>query len=197
AAADWSGPVLDNRFVLGVQEIVSTGRNQLGRVDINLDPTTRFSLAAEGGRPVFADLTAIVPGTGSIAVSASRKSTSFQRVTLEPSDLRVSARQFSVNLKPVTADRRLKWDLTYLLLDAHELLDGFTSTAGNPFETFWSPRLQGGGHTLAITWSASSVFDVVYLSASLRLMSGQRFTPMVGGDVNGDGYLNDRAFVFD
>jgi hypothetical protein len=197
AAADWSGPVLDNRFVLGVQGIVSTGRNQIGAFDINLDPTTRFSLASEGGRPVFVDPSAIVPATGSIAVSASRKSTAFQRVTLERSDLRVSARQFSVNLKPVTADRRLKWELTYLLLDAHELLDGFTSTVGNPFETFWSPRLQGGRHSVAITWSDFPVFDVVYLSASLRLFSGQRFTPMIGGDVNGDGYLNDRAFVFD
>jgi hypothetical protein len=197
AAADWSGPVMDSRFVLGVQGIVSTGRNQMGAVDINLDPTTRFSLTVEGGRPVFVDPAAIVPATGSIAASASRRSTAFQRVTVERSDLRVSARQFSVNLKPVTADRRLKWDLTYVLLDAHELLEGFTSTAGNPFETFWSPRLQGGRHTVALTWSDYPLFDFVYLSASLRLFSGQRFTPMVGGDVNGDGYLNDRAFVFD
>ena len=36
------------------------------------------------------------------------------------SDLRLRARQFNVNLKPVTANPRLKWELTYTLLDARE-----------------------------------------------------------------------------
>jgi hypothetical protein len=197
AAADWAGPVWDNRFVLGLQAIASSGQNQIGAVDANLNPTARFSLAGEGGRPVFADPSAIVAGTGSIAASASRKSTEFQRVTLERSDLRVNSQQLVVNLKPVTANRRLKWDLTYALLDAHEKLYGFTSTAGNPFETFWSPRAQNGRHAVSLTWTDFPVFDFLYVSANLRLFSGQRYTPMIGGDVNGDGYLNDRAFIFD
>ena len=35
------------------------------------------------------------------------------------------------------------------------------------------------------------------LSMFARAMSGLPFTPVVGGDVNGDGFVNDRAFVFD
>jgi hypothetical protein len=34
------------------------------------------------------------------------------------------------------------------------------------------------------------------LTAIFRASSGARFTPMVGGDVNGDGARNDRAFIY-
>src|SRR6185369_16862769 len=43
AAADWSGPVLDNRFVLGVQGILSNGLHQPGGIDINVARTPSFS----------------------------------------------------------------------------------------------------------------------------------------------------------
>ena len=196
AAADWSGPVLDNRFVLGIQAVASSAIGQTGTVDVNLNPTVRFTLATEGGRPVFADPSAIVASTGAVATRGTRVSSAFQRVSVERSDLRVDARLLVVNLKPVTADPRLKWDLTYTLLDAQEKLNGFMSTTGNPFDTFWSPRLQGGRHTFALQWSEFPVFDLMYVSTKIVLLSGQRFTPMIAGDVNGDGFLNDRAFVF-
>lgn len=196
-AGDWSGPVLDNRFVLGVQAISSTGLGQSGAVDINLNPTTRFTLANEGGRPIFADASAIVPSTGAVAIASSRVSNAFQRVTLEQSNLAVRANALNVDLKPVTANPYLRWDLTYSLLAAREKINGFTSTAGNPFDTYWSDRQQQGKHTVMVQWSDLPVFDLFYVSAGVQLFSGQKFTPMIGGDVNGDGYLNDRAFVFD
>jgi hypothetical protein len=197
AAGDWSGPILDNRFVLGVQTVASTGMSQSGFVDANLDATPRFTLANEANRPVFVDPSAIVQASGSIAISASRVSRSFQHVSVQMSDLRVSSRQLTVNLKPVTANRRLKWDFTYTLLDSRETVNGFTSTTGNPFETYWSPHTQAGRHTYSLIWSDFPIFDVAYLTVGARLVSGQRFTPMIAGDVNGDGYLNDRAFIFD
>jgi carboxypeptidase family protein len=196
AAGDWSSPVLDNRFVLGVQAIASWGLNQQGSVDINFNPAVRFSLASEGGRPVFANAGAIVPTTGAIAIRDTRVSPAFQRVTVQRSDLRVDSHQLTVNLKPVTANARLKWDLTYTLLDSREKFYGFTSTVGNPFDTYWAPLLQGGRHTVTLGWSDFPVFDIVFVSVALRFMSGPRYTPMIGGDVNGDGYLNDRAYVF-
>ena len=30
----------------------------------------------------------------------------------------------------------------------------------------------------------------------MRAQSGYKYTPLVAGDINGDGYTNDRAFVF-
>ena len=196
-AADWSGPVLDNRFVLGLQGVLSAGLAQSGAVDVNFDPTTHFTLSSEAGRPVFADPSAIVPSTGAISPLATRVSPAFQHVWGERSDLRVDSRQLTVNLKPVTANARLKWDVSYTLLDVNEKVYGFTNTAGSPLDSYWSPHLTGGRHTIFLDWSDFPIFDVVYVSAKLRLSSGERYTPMVAGDVNGDGLANDRAFVFD
>src|SRR5262249_22663932 len=55
----------------------------------------------------------------------------------------------------------------------------------------------GGRHTVTLRWSDFPIFDVVYFSAAVQAASGQRYTPMIAGDVNGDGLSNDRAFVFD
>jgi hypothetical protein len=197
AAGDWSGPIWDNRFVLGVQAIASDGLHQNGFVDLNLDPRERFTLSNEGGRPVFADAGAIVPGTGAIATTASRVAPAFQRVSAERSDLAVRTGQVTINLKPITANARLKWDLTYTRQETREKLNGFTSTSGNPFETYWVPNLQGGRHTVSLVWSDFPILDLLYLTAGVRAFSGGRYTPMIAGDVNGDGFLNDRAFIFD
>ena len=196
AASDWSSPVLDNRFVLGLQGIVSRGLHQQGSIDLNFNSTTRFTLADEGGRPVFTDPATIVPATGSVAPTGSRVSNAFQRVTLQRSDLRLDARQLSVNLKPVTASARLRWDLTYSLLDTREEYYGFTSTVGNPLDKSSGPLTRAGRHTFMLSWTDFPIFDVVYVSANLRVMSGPEYTPMIAGDVNGDGLTNDRAYVF-
>ncbi|HEX4681614.1 MAG TPA: hypothetical protein VH277_02830, partial [Gemmatimonadaceae bacterium] len=197
AAADWSSAILDNRFVLGLQTVVSNGLEQAGIIDANLNATPRFTLANEHDRPVFGDPEAIVPSTGSVAIAASRLYPSFQRVSVERSDLHVRARELTVNLNQVTANPWLKWDFTYTALDAQEQRLGFSSTTGSPFETFWSPRQQAGKHTVTLKWVDLPLFDLMYVTAGVRLFSGQRYTPMIAGDVNGDGYVNDRAFVFD
>src|SRR5262249_31838256 len=43
----------------------------------------------------------------------------------------------------------------------------------------------------------SNVFALVRVSWLERFTSGMPYTPVVSGDVNGDGYANDRAFVAD
>jgi hypothetical protein len=197
AAADWSGPVLDNRFVLGVQGVVSRGLNQTGQVDVNFNATTRFTLADEGGRPVFADPSAIVPATGAIAPGDARVAPEFQRVWAQRSELRLDSRLLSVNLKPVTANRFLKWNLTYTLLDADQTFHGFSSTVGNPFDIERGPSLQGGRQRVSLSWSSIPIFDLLYVSAVVRIASGTPYTPRIAGDVNGDGASNDRAFIAD
>jgi hypothetical protein len=197
AAADWSGPILDNRFVLGAQAIVSSGLDQPGQIDVNFKPMTQFTLSGEGNRPVFASVGAIVPSTGAIALADTRVSPAYQAVHVERSDLRLESRQLSINLKPVTANPRLKWELTYTLLDAREKFNGFTSTVGNPFSTEWGDLMQQGHHSIDVLWRDFPILDVVYVTAAVRMLSGPRYTPMISGDVNGDGVSNDRAFIFD
>ncbi|HTE48264.1 MAG TPA: hypothetical protein VK636_23665 [Gemmatimonadaceae bacterium] len=195
AAADWSGPVLDNRFVLGVQGIVSNGLSQQGAVDINVARTPRFTLHDESGRPVYADPATIVPSTGAIAAGAARVSSAFQTVLIERSDLGMRSRQFTVNLKPVTASGRLKWDLSYSRTRVREQYYGFASTAGDPFAKAWGASLITPDHSVSLRWSDFPVFDLVYVTLAVQAMSGQRYTPAIANDVNGDGVPNDRAFI--
>jgi hypothetical protein len=196
AAADWSSPVLDNRFVLGVQAIVNWSAAQQGFVDANLNPATQFTLSDEGLRPVFADVASIVPTTGGISGAAARISPAFHRVLVQRSDLHSDSRQLTVNVKLVTANPRLRWDFTYTLLDVREDYFGFSSTAGNPFDIASGAELQGGRHAFTLRWNDFSIRDIVYVSAAVQLQSGPRYTPMIAGDVNGDGFSNDRAFIF-
>ncbi len=197
AAGDWSGPVLDNRFVLGVQSIVSSGLDQQDVIDINLNQTVRFTLPNEGGRPVFVDPTAVVPSTGAVSMVGSRVSAAYQHVWEQRSDLDLRSNEVSINLKPVTANAMMHWEATYTLLDTREAYSGFTSTAGNPFDVERGAGLQMGRQSVTLAWNDFPVFDVLYVSAGVRLSSGQRYTPMVAGDINGDGQLNDRAFIVD
>ncbi|HEY5060725.1 MAG TPA: hypothetical protein VII52_04265, partial [Gemmatimonadaceae bacterium] len=196
-AADWSSAVLDNRFVVGLQSIISSGVDQQALVDSNLDPTPRFSLSDEDGRPVFVDPAAIVPATGAVSVVGSRRSQAFQHVWVERSGLTLQSQQATVDLTPVTANPMLRWTLTYTFLNTRETFSGFTSTAGNPFDVQSGVHLQPGRHTFTVGWFDFPIHDLVYLSAGLRFMSGAPFTPMIATDVNGDGLANDRAFIFD
>ena len=50
-AADWSSPILDNRYVLGIQGVYSWNMNQPGGVDINLDPAARLHASRGSGTP--------------------------------------------------------------------------------------------------------------------------------------------------
>jgi hypothetical protein len=197
-AVDWSSPVLDNRFVLGAQAVYSWNVNQQAQVDLNLNNTTRFTLDNEGGRPVYAPANAIVPLTGAIASAATRRNTAFQRMTLQTSDLRSQSTNFVFKLVPVTANKYLRWQLTYSLLNVRDEFNGFSSTVGDPFAKQWGPHLQSGRHQFQLNWSSFPVADLVYFNVSVGVKSGSRFTPLVSGDVNGDGsFFNDRAFVFD
>ena len=198
SAVDWSSPILDNRFVLGAQGVYSLNLNQTGSVDLNFAPTTRFTIDNEGGRPVYAPASAIVPTTGNVASVATRRSDKYQRLSLQTSDLRSTSTNFVFKLVPVTANKYLKWQLTYSLLDVRDQFNGFSSTVGDPFAKEWGPHLASGRHQFQLIWSSLPLWDLMYFNVAVGVKSGQRFTPLVAGDINGDGaFLNDRAFVFD
>jgi hypothetical protein len=196
AAADWSGPILDNRLAFGIQGVVTRALNQSGFVDINVDTTTRFTLAGEANRPVFAEPGAIVPETGNIAPGTNRLFPDFQRVSVSRSGLRLNSHVLNIGLSPVTANRFLKWSLSYTLLGGTQTYYGFNSTVGNPFHVERGD-LQRSRHAFTLRWRDFPIADLVYVSSWLQLRSGAPYTPRIAGDVNGDGLANDRAFVPD
>ena len=192
----WSGPVLNNRFSTTVDATWSLNRAQQSMVDLNFNPTERFVLPDEDGRPVYVETSSIVPATGSVASRGSRVTEDFARVLEMRSDLHSVSRQLSVRLSPVRYSTNINWSLSYVLADVRERTRGFTSTAGNPLAIEWARSPMNSRHQINYN-IGYNLFDAVRLNWFGSVRSGTPFTPLVAGDINGDGYANDRAFVFD
>ena len=194
---NWGGPILDNRFAIGLSGVYQLGLNQPDAVDVNFSNTQRFVLENEGGRPVFANIAAIDPTTGAIASKDTRITTDLLRVSQSRSDLRQQTSLFLFTIKPVTANPKLRWTASYQFQDFRDKYRGFSSTVGDPFATQWGQSLQAGRHQIGVGFQSIPVYDVVYISWNLAFVSGTPFTPAISGDVNGDGNAgNDRAFVY-
>jgi hypothetical protein len=194
----WSGPVLGNRFNATFDATWSGNYNQSSQVDLNFNPVARFALANEDGRPVFVNPSAIVPSTGAPSFTASRLSASWSRISEARSDLRSESRQLSVRLSPASFSTHFSWSLGYVLSSVREQTRGFGNggTVGNPLDVSWSRSPFDARHQFTYTLGYNFL-DAVRIDWFGQVRSGTPFTPMVVGDVNGDGWSNDRAFVFE
>lgn len=190
----WSGPVLGNRFSAQVDATYSLNLNQSGNLDLNFSGTPRFTLANEDGRPVYVRPSSIVPLTGAVAPQDSRKSTLFSRVTEFASDLRSESKQVSLRISPVRFNSNFSYGASYVYSDVREQVRGFGNTAGNPLLKEWARAQFNSRHQIVYNLGYN-FFDWVRLNWFGNFRSGSPFTPMVAGDVNGDGYSNDRAFI--
>ncbi|MEP6834636.1 MAG: carboxypeptidase-like regulatory domain-containing protein [Gemmatimonas sp.] len=191
----WSGAAVRNRFNLYINGTFSYNAHQANFVDLNLKTTPQFALAEEGARPVYVPSTSIDGSSGLTALLDSRVAPEFNSVSELQSGLHSVSRQITIRVSPITfAAPRLGWGLSYNYLSVREQFRGFASTAGDPFEvrsgTGSSPQ-HDFVYTLNSTWA-----NAVTFAWSGRVTSGARFTPSIAGDVNGDGYRNDRAFIF-
>jgi hypothetical protein len=192
----WSGPILNNRFSVTVDGIYSLNLNQGSFVDLNFAPQERFTLTNEGGRPVFVQPTSIDPITGATATSAARVSSLFSRVTEQRSDMRSESRQLSFSFAPASFSTRLTWNASYVYSNVRERYRGFSSTVGNPLDVAWGRASFDSRHQIVYS-IGYNFWDAVRVSWFGQFRSGQPFTPVISGDVNGDGFSNDRAFIFD
>lgn len=172
------------------------GTGLWGYRDLNLDESNAITLAHEG-RPFFGDPAAIVPGTGAVAAATSRRFPEFGTVLEMVSDRRSVAHQVTASVEG-TVRERLRLGINYTLGFARDNGSGSfagTSTAGNPNVAEWATSGNDRRHTLNFI-AAYPITPEIELTANARVSSGSPFTPMVAGDVNGDGARNDRAFVF-
>lgn len=194
---NWRGAILRNRFMATVTGSFALNLEQPGEIDLNFDPTVRFTLPDEGGRPVFVSTTSIVPGSGAIASRDARKSAEFNRVTLVHSDLRSTAKQLTVNLSPMNYSSTFSYSLAYTIASNSRLVQGFTSTAGNPLDREWGLNDINAMHSVQLNLG-TNIKNVLRLNWTIVGRSGAPITPRVSGDINGDGFGgNDRAFIFD
>jgi hypothetical protein len=190
----WSGPVLGNRFTSQIEGTYSLNLNQQGITDLNFNPVSRFTLASEGGRPVFVNPTSIVPTTGATAAQDGRLSPLFSRVVEQTSDLKSESRQARISLSPVSFSSSLSWGLSYVYSNVREQFRGFSSTVSNPLSTEWG-RSSFDSHHQIVYNVGYNFFDFIRVNWFGQFRSGSPYTPMVAGDINGDGYNNDRAFI--
>ncbi len=192
----WSGPVLGNRFATTIDATFSLNRSQQSMVDLNFSPDEQFVLPDEDGRPVFVAPSSIVPATGAVSARDSRLFDEFGRVMEARSDMQSVSRQLSLRLSPTRFSTGFSWNLSYVLGNVRERSRGFTSTAGNPMTAHWARSGFDSRHQVVYNLGYN-FFDAVRVNWFGSFRSGTPFTPMIASDVNGDGYSNDRAFVFD
>lgn len=193
---NWSGPVLGNRFSGNVEATYSRNMNQASIVDLNFNPVVQFTLPDEAQRPVFVQTSSIVPQTGTIASRDARVSQLFSRVTELRSDLKSDSRQLRFSLSPAEYSSNYNWSLSYVYSSVREQTRGFNSTVGNPLAIEWGRSAFDSRHQIQYNLGYN-FFDAVRVNWFGSFRSGSPYTPVVAGDINGDGYNNDRAFIYD
>ncbi|HXD48587.1 MAG TPA: hypothetical protein VN600_07435, partial [Gemmatimonadaceae bacterium] len=192
----WTNTILGNYFA--IDGFYTRNLNQPSLVDVNFSGTPKFTLADEGGRPVFVSPGSIVPATGALSAVESRRDAQFGRVADRVSDLHGDARQVTVYLIPNLPFRFGFVTLGYTYLDARAQARGFDQSASlDPRDIESAPVAFSPRHQFSIQAARSFFSGHVALTTFTRISSGLRFTPIVGGDVNGDGVGGDRAFIFD
>jgi hypothetical protein len=207
----WSAKIFN--IPISISGDYSRGTAQESYVDLNFVNTPKLSLAEEGGRPIFVSTASIVEQTGTVASRESRYSTLFGQVLNRQSDLHSIGRQFTVAINQGSGSWRpvsifglpISGSVAYLHSNVSTQARGFNgTTSGDPTLIEWGRNTQPT-HTITVsgnigkTWGnwGRKPHPWGTLQVNFRLLSGMHYTPLVSSDINGDGAINDRAFVFD
>jgi hypothetical protein len=182
------------------------GVGQAASKDLNLNDSPIFSIGSENNRPVYADPAQIVTSTGAIPLAASRKDINFGQVNEVFSALQNSTKQVTFNVSGTTS-KQINLSFSYTLMYARDQggsgggfgggFGGGNQTAGDPNDYEWGTSSSDRRHNFQaqISWPITPAFE---LTSNMGMVSGRPYTPVVSGDINGDGSgNNDRAFIFD
>ncbi len=195
---------ITTRINLSADASYIRGVGQAASRDLNLaDSVARFHIANEANRPFFADPAQIVTTTGLVPFAASRINPAFGSVTSVFSALENETKQFSLNLSGTT-NNQIVMSLAYTLMFARDqggsgggVGGGGNQTAGDPNVYDWATSSNERRHNFQVSmqWPVTPALEVAVTGA---MTSGSHYTPIVSGDINGDGSgRNDRAFIFD
>lgn len=183
-------------------------RGGVEQYDLNFRPHADFRLSDEDERPVFVS-PASISDAGALITTDSRVSPGLAHVTELRSRLQSSQQQLIAGLEygfgrnhhylaAIAGTSRFHGSLSldYAFTNAAVQMSGFSGiTTGDPRVIGW---LRGPTPTHLLQLALHGQFDG-WFSIGLfgRLSSGFAYSPSVAGDINGDGYSNDAAFVFD
>jgi hypothetical protein len=199
ASLDWTTSV--HNWVVRANTLGSYDVSQPGVIDANFAGSPKLTLAGEGNRPVFVSAAGIDPNTGSVSATEARRSTEFGPVSEIVSDLKGYGGQFTLGLSPDPFKFRAKYSLFtsfgYTIQETRRQFRGFDGAAfGDPRTIEWAPGPQDARHIFVLSGGFSAP-HLGTITAFSRVQSGLPFTPLVQGDVNGDGRSGDRAFIPD
>jgi Carboxypeptidase regulatory-like domain/LTXXQ motif family protein len=195
--------ILD-RFGLSLDASYARGVELYGFQDVNLVTQPSFTLANEGNRPVYVPAATIVQGTGAEDFANSRSVSSLGHVIEIGSNLQSDNKQITLGFNGVTVKGlTFQASYTYMRSTDQSSYSGGSATQGfSAATTGGNPNVLGRAtsdferrHQILLT-ASYALSPSVELTTVTRLMSGTPYTPMVSGDINGDGASNDRAFIF-
>lgn len=183
------------RLTYSIDGTYSLNLDQPRVVDLNFRNAPAFTTADEG-RAVFVPIAAIVPTTGALSATNARVTPSFGRVLQDRSDLRSVSRQLIVTVAPDLFNVSNWWiSASYVLASTRALQGGFDGTTfDSPVRRTWDRGPLDARHQFVLR--GGYAMPGVTLTAFGRISSGLPFTPIISGDVNGDGFANDRAYIF-
>lgn len=175
---------------------LSLNLNQPGVYDANFAGAPRFTLSDEG-RPVFVRPASIDAASGVSSSVDSRRTTQFASVLSRRSDLRSVSRQLTVVLSPQANWGSIMLNLAYSLGSIRGERRGFDAASfGDPRNAEDARGDLDSRHRFQV--QAGRAFPRGFsLTMNVTASSGLPYTPTISGDVNGDGFSRDRAFVFD
>lgn len=175
--------------------LVSRTTNLPSVISTNLLFSPGFVIQTEAGRPVYASIAGIDPTFAVFDYSSTRRDPAFTSVLDRVSDGISTAKQITASISNDPRGQGARFTFSYSLRNIRAYQRGFEgTTAGNPNQRNWEravglPRQQA-------SFLGSMPFGLFGIDLFFRA-SGQRvFTPLIRGDVNGDGLSNDRAFIF-
>ena len=189
-----------NWLQLKWNNLASWDLSQASVRDANFSGVQKFALTREGGRPVYVSTAGIDTTNGLVSATESRRSPAFGSVDVRGSELRGYGGQTTVTLAPDPFRMRnvplgLYASLSYTLQASRRQFIGFDGlTAGDPTQREWAPSSNDARHIVSLQ-GAFTVERLGTLTLFARAQSGLPFTPIVQGDINGDGRGGDRAFV--
>ncbi len=189
------------RVITKIDALGSYDLNQPGTIDANFAGGPNFALSSEANRPVFVSPFSIDPSSGAVSAASSRINNDFGRVAVRESDLRGYGGQITATLQPDVFGLRSRitffTSLSYTLqrtLQQHRGFDG--GAFGDPRVVEWATGNNDARHAFVFQ-GGMYIPKVGAITAFSRFQSGLPFTPIVQGDVNGDGRSGDRAFIPD
>ncbi len=197
ASLDWTTSF--HNWMIRANTLGSYDLSQPGVIDANFAGAPKLSLSGEGNRPVFVSPAGIDANTGSVSATEARRSTQYGRVAERVSDLKGYGGQFTLGISPDPFKFRAKYSFFtsfgYTIQETRRQYRGFDGAAfGDPRTIEWAPGSQDARHIFVLSGGLSAP-HIGTITGFSRIQSGLPFTPIVQGDVNGDGRSGDRAFI--